>query len=212
MALPTMPRLPTPLGLPQGSVRAILALVLCGSLWYQVVRGVPLEPVLLDSALLVVAFYFGVRSTAPPSQPVTPSGGPPGVPSLASVKQPLHLPRGTVRGILLLGFFGVIAYLLFKNRSLNEEFVLILQVLGSYLVGFAVSQIIERRRRAEKAPSLILAIWRNANAVAAIALTVYMCGVLLRGWSQVVPAQYAAYTSNALAWVVAYYFGSRVNP
>ncbi|TLZ73597.1 MAG: hypothetical protein E6K10_00035, partial [Methanobacteriota archaeon] len=93
MAVPIPTPVRPPLALPVGSVRAILALVLCGSLWYLVLKDFSPLPVLVDSALLVVAFYFGVRSTAPPSAPVVPTSVP--------VKQPLHLPRGTIRGILL---------------------------------------------------------------------------------------------------------------
>src|SRR2546428_5879393 len=55
MALPSIPKTAPPLGLPPGSVRAILALLLCGSLWYEVLGGVALSRVLLDSALLVVS-------------------------------------------------------------------------------------------------------------------------------------------------------------
>jgi len=200
MAFPSVPKYPAPLGLPQGSVRAILALLLCGSLWYQVLKDLPVTPIFLESSLLVVAFYFGVRSTAPASAPVIPTAIP--------VKHPLGLPRGSVRGILLFGFFAVIAYLWLRGRDLAQEFVLILQVLASYLIGFAVASLIERRQRLGKKPSTVVSVFRNLNAVWAIVLTVYMCGVILSGWRDFYPQ----YTGNALAWIVAYYFGSRVSP
>jgi len=204
MATTIMRRPPSPLGLPPGSVRAILALLLCGSLWYEVLGGVALSRVLLDSALLVVAFYFGVRSTAPPGQPVADR-------QRAPVKYPLHLPRGTIRGVLLVGFFGVIGFVWLKDRTLDQEFALILQVLGSYIVGFGVARAVERRRRKHKRPSILAAIFRNLNALVAVSLTTYMCGVLLGGWAEALPPQYARYTGNALAWVIAFYFGSRVS-
>ncbi len=200
MALPAIPKYPAPLGLPQGSVRAILAIVLCGSLWYQVIRDLPVATILLEASLLVVAFYFGVRSTAPVSAPVIPTAVP--------VTHPLHLPRGAVRGFLLFGFFAVIAYLWFRGRPLAQEFILILQVLASYLIGFAIASIVERRQRLGKKPNTVVAVFRNLNAVWAIVLTVYMCGVLLLGWRDFYPQV----TGNALAWIVAYYFGSRVSP
>jgi len=68
-AKPSVPPVQTPLkpplGLPAGSVRATLAIILSGSLWYVILRGGDPPQILVDSALLVVAFYFGVRSTAP---------------------------------------------------------------------------------------------------------------------------------------------------
>jgi len=202
MAAPPPSPHPPPLGLPAGSVRAIIALILCGSLWYEVLKDLTVHAILVESSLLVVAFYFGARSTAPLSAAVVPAAMP--------VKQPLHLPRGTIRGILLFGFFVVIAFIYLKGRPLDQPFVLILQVLTSYLTGYAFSWLVERRRRAGKGPSVAVAIWRNLNALAALGLTVYICGVLLGGWAQLIPAPYAGYTGNALAWVVAYYFGSRV--
>ena len=201
MAAPPLPSFPPPLGLPPGSVRAILALLLCGSLWYEVIRGAPTEPdhILVESSLLVVAFYFGVRSTAPPSAPVVPTATP--------VKQPLHLPRGTVRGILLLGFLAVIAALWLRSRTLAAGFTLILQVLSSYILGAGIASILERRRLGRK-PNRAVAVFRHLNAAGAILLTVYMCGVLVAGFT----SYYPQYTGNALAWIVAYYFGSRVSP
>jgi len=204
MAVPIPTPVRPPLALPVGSVRAILALVLCGSLWYLVLKDFSPLPVLVDSALLVVAFYFGVRSTAPPSAPVVPTSVP--------VKQPLHLPRGTIRGILLFGFFSVIASLWIKNRPLDANFILILQVLGSYLVGLVINQLVEWRRRSGKGAIRAIVIWRDLNALAAIALTLYICGVLVRVWAELLPPAYQPYTTNALAWVTAYYFGSRTTP
>ena len=78
-------------------------------------------------------------------------------------------------------------------------------------MGFGVARAVERRRRKGKRPSILAAIFRNVNALVAVSLTTYMCGVLLGSWAQALPPQYARYTGNALAWVVAFYFGSRVS-
>src|SRR2546426_610628 len=91
--------LPQPLGLPRHSVRATLALLLCGTLWYLALTERKIPDILWESGLLVVAFYFGVRSTAPAAPVATAAttadhvGGP----------QPLYLPRGSIRTVLLLG-------------------------------------------------------------------------------------------------------------
>jgi hypothetical protein len=188
---------PQPLGLPAGSVRAIIALMLCGTLWFQVLRGEVIEDILVGSALLVVGFYFGVRSgMGPPIAPATAEG----------TRQPLFLPRGSIRFVLLLGFFGVIAYMWFRGRGIPEAFLLILEVLASYIIGYIASAIVARRQMAGKKPSRALAIFRNVNAVAAMLLVGYLCGTLIFSW----PRFYPEYTKNALAWIVAYYFGSRL--
>lgn len=188
---------PQPLGLPAGSVRAVIALILCGSLWYQVLKGEAIAPILVESALLVVGFYFGVRSGAgPPIAPVTAEG----------VKQPLFLPRGSIRAVLLVGFFGVIVYIWYRGRGIPEALVLILQVLAAYLIGYIVSVFVTRRRAAGIQPSHAIAVFRNVNAVIVMILVAYSCGIILFAWPDFLPQ----YTGNALAWIVAYYFGSRL--
>ena len=174
-------------------------MILAGSLWYQVLKGEAIKPILVESALLVVGFYFGVRSgTAPPIAPATAEG----------VKQPLFLPRGSIRIVLLVGFFGVIAYLWYKGRGIPEALTLILQVLASYVIGYVASAIVARRQAAGMPPIRAVTIFRNANAVAAVGLVGYLCGVLLFSWPEFFPQ----HTGNALAWIVAYYFGSRLAP
>ena len=195
MATPGPPS-PQPLGLPRGSVRATLALVLCGSLWYLVARGQPVAETIANAAILVIAFYFGVRST----MPAAPVGAP-------TTWQPLYLPRGTVRSILLLGFFGVIALAWYRSRSLNPALLLIGQVLVSYVAGVALSAITSRRPRPVRGPSLAVAAFRHAIAIAAVGTTVLVCGSVLFDQPALPPI-----AQNALAWVVSFYFGSRVAP
>lgn len=219
-ALPTKPTvsaaasLPPPLGLPPGSIRAVLALIMCGSIWYLAVNELSIPAILLESVLLVIGFYFGVRQGTAPSLQTAATAAPPPVASgmqaavagAVKVKQPLHLPRGSVRVILLFGFFGVIAYEWNQHQNLSPAFVLILQVMASYLIGYIVSVIVNRRRMAGK-PVIRAIVWfRNLNAAAVMTLVGYVCASFALGW----PQFFAPYTDNLLAWTVAYYFGSRL--
>ncbi|HKZ64436.1 MAG TPA: hypothetical protein VJ400_08335 [Thermoplasmata archaeon] len=188
-----------PLGLPTGSVRAVLALILCATMWYLVYRGEVVPELLASAVLLVVAFYFGVRSTASPLPAVAP-GQAPGVP------QPLYLPRGAVRTILLIGFLAIIVYLWIGARAIPPEFLLILQVLASYLVGFTVSVAVNRRIQKGLGPMRGVAWVRNLLAIIALAVTGIVCISILFGFPEFVPAD----AEKALTWVVAFYFGSRL--
>ena len=208
-AATAVPAVPPPLGLPPGSVRAVLALIMCGSIWYLALNGLTIPPILLESVLLVIGFYFGVRQgTAPAMQAAAAAALPPGTPVVApvKVKQPLHLPRGSVRVILLVGFFGVIAYEWYHRQSVPGAFLLILQVMASYLLGYVISVIVHRRRMAGKPVIRAIGLFRNVNAVAVIGLVGYVCASFALGWPQL----FAPYTDNLLAWAVAYYFGSRL--
>ena len=208
-APPVAPAVPPPLGLPPGSVRAILALVMSGTLWYMVLQDRIVPEILVEAVLLVVGFYFGVRQgTAPALQPAAtvPSPATTQSPATPPVKPPLRLPRGSVRVILLLGFFGTIAYMWNRGRGLPDAMILILQVLASYILGYMVSALVHRRRLAGLAANRVVVAFRNLNAVAVIGVTSYVCASFAVGWAPLFPE----YTSNLLAWTVAYYFGSRL--
>lgn len=184
-------------------MRAILALALCGTLWYATIRETAIPTVLVDSALLVVAFYFGVRSTAP----VVPAQTSPLAPAKpATVRQPLFLPRGAVRTVLAFGFLAVMGYVAFRDGTIPETLLLVLQVIASYVVGYAFSVAILRRARAGKGLSRGTAVARNLISVAAIGITGGACWAIATGQFGLIPD----YLSNGLAWIVAFYFGSRL--
>ena len=192
-----------PLGLPTGSVRATLALILSGTLWYMILKELPPPPILIDSALLVVAFYFGVRSSAP----VAPVTGPP-APGATIVRQPLFLPRGFVRSILAAGFLGVIAYVAYRDGAMPQALLLILQVIVSYAIGYTFSRVLLWRARAGKELGRGARAARNAISMAAIGITAGVSWAIASGRFDLVPD----YLQNGLAWTVAFYFGSRLSP
>ncbi len=191
------PPAPQPLGLPRGSVRATLALILSATFWYQSLRGDAIDPLLLDAVLLVVAFYFGVRSTTP----IPPAQPPP------ATWQPLFLPRGIVRTVLFLGFMGVIAYTFYRQGGIESNLLLIGQVLTSYAAGYLIATVTARRYQRASGPSVAYAMFRHVVAVGALGITGVVCWSLLFGAPALPPI-----SKNLLAWVVAFYFGSRVAP
>lgn len=199
---PTPPK--PPLGLPAGSVRAILAIILSGTLWYMILRRLEPPTILVESALLVVAFYFGVRSTAP----VVPTTKTAARQEAPKVRQPLFLPRGVVRSILAVGFLGVIAYVYFRDGTIDSALVLILQVIVSYVVGYVFSYVLLRRARAGKELGRAVRAARNLVSLAAIGITAGASWTIATGqFTDVFPP----YLQNALAWAIAFYFGSRVS-
>ncbi len=204
-SVPAAPSIPPPLGMPTGSVRAVLALIMCASIWYLAIHpeinSGQIPTPLLDSVILVIGFYFGVRAgTGTAALAPTPAA------TGTKVKQPLHLPRGSIRTILLLGFFGTIAYVVYKGLGFPTGFDLILQVITSYLIGYVSAVIVHRRRMAGK-PVIRAIVWfHNLNAVAVIALVAYSCAVFIFQWPHIL----GSYANNLLAWAVAYYFGSRL--
>ena len=109
----TVPALPPPrhaLGLPAGSVRALLALAVLGMLWLLALRPLPgqaeaaseikLPTVFMDLQILMVlilAHFFAAHGNS------IRAGG--------AGRSPLGLPRGSVRFLLLAGYLGLAAFL-----------------------------------------------------------------------------------------------------
>ena len=59
-----------PLGLPHGSIRAILTLAFTGTVIFMWVTQIPVPEVLIGVNALVIGNYFGARGSAPIPEPV----------------------------------------------------------------------------------------------------------------------------------------------
>src|SRR3954451_10441909 len=114
------------LGLPSGSVRALMAILIFGTTWgLLVLRPSEEVPVYLRDLLFVImGHYFASRHRA--DQGTEPGPG------------PLYLPRGSVRLVLVAGTLGV-ALVLFRGGQLTEirenPGVLTLLMVGGFLLG-----------------------------------------------------------------------------
>jgi hypothetical protein len=114
------PSLPPPrhaLGLPAGSIRALLAFTVLGLLWLLALRPVlgekPIEyelpsafVYLLILLVMILAHFFAAH------------GG--SIRSTVSQRSPLGLPRGSVRFLLLCGTLGLGAYLYHEQPKFQE--------------------------------------------------------------------------------------------
>jgi len=121
------------LGLPAGSVRALLALSVLGTLWLLVYKyhgqGTTLPVVFVYLQVLMVlilAHYFSAHGHT--------------IGTKVSERSPLGLPSGSVRLLLLLGYGGM-TYYLYKNQATFEMpekqnfFLLLALVLGGFFLG-----------------------------------------------------------------------------
>jgi hypothetical protein len=132
-----------PLGLPTGSVRAILALMVCGTIWAILllpeirpgVRPVAIPLYLYYLMFLILGHYFGMRAhhalTMPRPSP------------------PLHLPRGSLRLLFIVGFAAVLGWGFYHDPDFashlvpaaNEQPYLIVVVLGAFFIGIVVGRV-----------------------------------------------------------------------
>ncbi len=189
---------PEPLRLPRGSVRGGIAIVVTATYGYLLILGgaVPTVPtVVINAVVVVVAFYFGSHATAtPPRSPTAPP--------------PPHRPR-LVRALLLLGFLGLAGWFLWHNPTFSGiplALTAVLEVLGGYVGGYAVSWLVHRRAHTSPIRTRLATFFRDATAFGALALTGYICYALAT--NQV--SAFAGKAEDALSLVVTFYFGSRV--
>ncbi|MBY0527300.1 MAG: hypothetical protein K2R98_28145 [Gemmataceae bacterium] len=134
-----------PLGLPQGSVRALLTIMVIGTLWALLLMppekvmsvekggGIPLY--LYYLTFLIIGSYFSHRST-------TPKG--------SGERHPLYLPRGSIRFLLIVGFIAVIGLGFYKDHDffeklrlndVNEQPFLPFIIFGAFFVGIVFNSL-----------------------------------------------------------------------
>jgi hypothetical protein len=139
------------LGLPAGSVRAILALCALGLLWLIVLRPLPgqaqpLGKQKMDLAfvylqllmVLILAHFFTAHGHTIRPHPAAPS--------------PLGLPRGSIRFLLLVGYLGLAWYLWRNQESFayppqKEFLVLLALLLSAYFLGHILTGIVRMMGR-----------------------------------------------------------------
>jgi hypothetical protein len=194
-------------GWPAGSVRALMALIVFGTIWAFLVLRPELDvpEYLRDLLFIILGHYFAVRSR------VTASEQEPGPP-------PLYLPRGSVRLLLIAGFVAV-GFLLHRKQRLfqieqNPAAVVLLLVFG-FLLGVVLKQVGVWWAGSGKATPRIL---EDARALLSLIAAVLLAVVV---WDQFLPGSpnWGLHgiklgfgrlgPADVLAAVVGFYFGSR---
>jgi hypothetical protein len=138
VAPPSPPPQRHALGLPAGSVRAILALCALGLLWLIVLRPLPGQPQALGKQKMDLAFvYLQMLMVLIIAHFFTAHGH--------TVRPtPLGLPRGSIRFLLLAGYLGL-AWYLWRNQETfayppKREFLYLLALLlSAYFLGHVLT-------------------------------------------------------------------------
>jgi CDP-diglyceride synthetase len=121
-----------PLGLPVGSVRALLLLALGARAILDLRAAHAIAPWLVVAVLLAAASYFAARSS------MRSGGEKPG-------RAPLGLPAGTVR-LLFLALVAYGTWLYFRHHEIDVGSAPAVWVMGAYVVGLVVGLVVNRRR------------------------------------------------------------------
>jgi hypothetical protein len=196
-------------GWPAGSVRALMALLIFGTLWgHPLLRPEQEVPESLrDVLFIILGHYFAVRSRHDPLD----EPGPP----------PLYLPRGSVRLILLAGFVAVEIALYRRGQmaAITESSGLVTLVL---VAGFLLGVVLQKVMTWWSGGNRPLPRWvEDGRATISLAAAVLMAILV---WNQIhpfvpesltaaigrLPLKFKTYgPEHLLAAVVGFYFGSR---
>ena len=181
-----------PLGLPKGSIRAIATLTTAGCCWALMLLDKPTPGYVLSLLLTIIGYYFGFRQRVK-------GAGSRILDASASVQEPLNLPGGTIR-MMLIGGFGVCAFILaargrFVMPEYLEFFIILAGLVGGYFfarlftgtVGGATGNIVN-----------------HAKGLIVLVATVRLAVLLLGGAYVEQP-----HLGLSLACIISFYFGSR---
>lgn len=210
LAAATPSRFRHPLGLPRGSVRAVLAFLVLGTVWAlllipaeKIRDGIP--PYLFYLTFLIVGSYFSSRAGTPH-------------PKITGEPQPLFLPRGTIRALIILGFVGACTIGYHHDHRFFEKIhlghiaaapLLPFVLFGSFFLGVVVNAlagwVLMRPGGMPTWYQDVLA-WVSVLAVFGLAFDVIY---------QLVIVPHSASSSELPQWhgilagIVAFYFGAR---
>lgn len=184
------------LGLPGGSVRALLALGVVGTVCALLLQSPAAAlPEHLESLLFVVlGHYFAARAQAPASS----GDGPP----------PLWLPRGTVRLLLAGALIGVGVVFVRHGDATSQRGVVTLVLAGAFILGLLLTRAAGWLRRLVPRPLRVLEDIRALVGLVALGL------LAVHAFHAVLPGPEALGLGRlgpeqALAGLVGFYFGSR---
>jgi hypothetical protein len=179
-----------PLGLPGGSIRALLTLLIMAVVIAQLGRGQKVELLWTETLMIALAHYFTSRRLIrlPPEEirRLTEEG------QIEPEAHPLFLPQHSIRAILILAFVGVAVYLYRDDRLFQSQAISILGVVFAYLLGI-VARIRSMRG------------WEDVKAVVVLLVLACTAGAYLLDRADVVPTPLRDITLG----LVLFYFGSR---
>jgi hypothetical protein len=149
-----------PLGLPAGSVRALLTLIVVAVVVTNLARGRDLDLLWIETLLIALAHYFTSRRFVelPPAviQKLEQDG------LIEKEWQPLFLPRRTIRTLIVAAFVGLAIHLYNQQRLSEPRAVSLLGIVAIFLLGTFVRGLSDWWSRSRRSrPSRF---WGDAKA------------------------------------------------
>jgi hypothetical protein len=157
-----------PLGLPEGSVRALLTLIVVAVVVSNLARGREVDPLWVQTLLIAMAHYFASRRIVALSDDVIENLARQGL--VEQERHPLFLPRGSIRLLIVAAFIGLAVFLYREQRLLESRALSLLGIIAAYVFGALVRTVSQwfRRRRTRPAQRL----WGDLRALLVLGVLV----------------------------------------
>lgn len=191
------------LGLPPGSIRALLTLMTVGFIVTQTARGIQVSLLWFESLMIVLAHYFAHRRFVALSPALREKLRAENL--IEDEPNPLHLPRHTLRTLIVLSFVGLAVYLAWQGRLGDPVAVPVFFSLGSYFLGIGCGVLVAWWYRGK--PQSSSAWFEATKAVVTLAAVAATIVIQLAGWQQVIP--YGEKLEAIPLALMLFYFGSR---
>jgi hypothetical protein len=195
------PKARPPLGLPTGSVRAFLTLLIVGVVIVESVRGHALPELWSETLLIALAHYFTSRRFIGLRQNALAQLESQGL--IEKESNPLYLPRHSIRAIIVLAFAGLAYYLIKEQGKKFHELPPVLVTVAAYLLGTFARAILVWR--AKGSVGKVSRLWEDVKALAVILVLGGVAAAYCLGHGDMVDAHFR----NATLALVLFYFGSR---
>lgn len=122
-----------PLGLPTGSVRALLTLIVVAVVVTKMVFHHPLDSIWIETLLIALAHYFTSRRFVTLSPELLRRLEEDG--SIDRERHPLYLPKNSIRFLIIAAFIGLGVHLHREDRLLEPQTISLLSMVFAYLLG-----------------------------------------------------------------------------
>jgi len=201
-ATSTVTRPKPPLGLPKGSVRALLTLLIVSVVCHELYSGRSVGVFWSETLMIALAHYFTSRRFVDLPQDVIKRLEAEG--HLPRESSPLYLPRNSIRLIITAAFVGLGIQLYRKWQTIPAVALPVLGVVFAYSIGLLTGRIWKRLFRS-KPNSKISVWWNNAKALLVLAALTVTAVAHLTQQADLIPEQF----TNITLGLVLFYFGSR---
>ena len=190
-----------PLGLPTGSVRALLTLIVVAVVVTKMVFHHFPNSIWIETLLIALAHYFTSRrfvSLSPEVMRRLEDDG-----AIDRERHPLYLPKNTIRFAIIAAFVGLGIHLYREGRLLDEKTIALLSMVFAYLLGAIVGGISNwfSRRRSQPASGT----WGDIKALIVLAAMLLVAVVELLDQG----AMLHPLVERIALGLTLFYFGSR---